>query len=520
MLDKKQKISFWSGTFSLALAVIFTKILGVMFKVPLSYILADEGMGYFNAAYSIYSFFYILSTAGVPKAVTLIISEYNSEYNTDTSEGIVRVGMRFFLKIGLLLMLINIILAPMVSRWIGSPRSVYTMLAIAPAIVFVASSGVLRGFLNTRNMLTSVAISQVIEGAVKLVLGLVFAFIGQRLNMAVYMISALAVLGITAGCGLGALYLYVKSKKQFNCNVLGQTHDIDARAIQKKMLKTALPISLSSSVISLAAILDMSVIMRRIMAMGISERYAVAIYGNYTTLAIPMFNLVIALITPLSVAFLPQMAKLHFKGDSLAFAYETEKLMKIGALISAPFALIFYFYSFDLLDVLFSVNSSAIGAELLTFLSIGVFFLSLLTMANTALEASGRIKIAVISLLLGSAVKITISYYLMSKPSIGILGAPLGSTVSYFFSLLISLFAFEIGGTRIHFLRRCLFIALISASSFVLPYFCVYKQNLLHNSFLSMIFSILASMVTYSVILFIWYFAFDRRKLIKDAQNV
>ena len=91
--------AFLKGTLSLSLSVIITKILGVSFKVPLSYVLGDEGMGYFNTAYAIYGFFYILCTAGVPKSITLLMAENRVDERKKDDYVILQSGLRLFSKI-------------------------------------------------------------------------------------------------------------------------------------------------------------------------------------------------------------------------------------------------------------------------------------------------------------------------------------------------------------------------------------------------------------------------------------
>ena len=140
-----------------------------------------------------------------------------------------------------------------------------------------------------------------------------------------------------------------------------------------------------------------------------SEEYASAIYGNYTTLAVPMFTLVISVLAPIATSYMPRLSALHLGADKEEFTESVNKLLYVTLFISVPASLAFYFYSFDLLDVIFSLQSSATGADMLTALSLGLCLLSALTVVNTALESQGKIFATVLSLLLGCVVKLFVS---------------------------------------------------------------------------------------------------------------
>jgi stage V sporulation protein B len=216
-----------------------------------------------------------------------------------------------------------------------------------------------------------------------------------------------------------------------------------------------------------------------------------------------MFNLVISVLTPVATSFMPKLSLLSAKNDRNEFLLTLNRLLTVTLLISVPASISFYFYSFDLLDVLFSVQSSAVGAESLICLSMGLCFLSVLTVTNTALESKGKIYATVISLMLGCIVKVVASYRLIGIQGIGILGAPLGTVLSYALSLITSLVFLEASGVRTYAVPKMLVYGLAGAISFYLPYKMIYSTALLGSSFLSMMFALAISVACYFAILFI-----------------
>ena len=519
-MQRNRNNAFLKGTISLSLSVIITKIMGVAFKVPLSYVLGDEGMGYFNTAYAIYGFFYILCTAGVPKSLTLVLSEHRLKSNGNVSdECVLRCGLKLFLLIGGFTTLLNIICAPAIAGFIGNKKALLSIIAVAPSILFVSMSGVIRGYMNSREKLTVIAVSQLIEAGVKLFFGLMLSMLGVKCNMSIHMISALAILGITVGSIISFVYLNILSKKPKIGNKRRQNSDFNATETRNKIIKNALPIALSSSLLNLSSTIDLAIIIRRLVSAGMSEGYANSIYGNYTTLAVPMFNLVISVLAPIATSYMPRLSQMNLSGKREEFVFNLNRLLWITLIISTPASLAFYFYSFDLLDVLFSTQSSAIGAEMLMLLSLGVCLLSALTVINTALESQGKIAATVISLLLGCAVKLCASYLLIGRGSVGILGAPLGTVISYVVSLMVSLII--LGGSRVKTFTfpKIVFLYSIGLVCFYPFYKMIYCSMLFRSSFISMSFSIGISFLMYFALLGVVYFIFKHSRVFKMHKN-
>ena len=515
-MKSSKDTSFLKGTLALSISVIVTKIIGVGFKVPLSYLLGDSGMGYFNTAYAIYGFFYILCTAGVPKAMTLVLRGQDiDDTGADNSLYILKSALRLFGTIGLIATLINIICAPALAEFIGNRKAILSILAIAPSILFVSLSGALRGYLNSYEKLTNIAASQLIEGGIKLVIGLLFACFGVMKNMPTNVISALAILGITMGTSISFLYMLISIYNPKARDKSKQNNVLTTRKNSREIRRIAFPIALCSSLLNLSSTLDLAIIIKRLIKSGYSEIYANSLYGNYTTLAIPMFTLVISVLAPLATSYMPRLSSSAAKGEHGNFRVELNKLLTITVLISVPASLAFFFYSFDLLDVLFSVQSSAIGADMLIFLSMGICFLTVLTVINTALESRGQIGITVFSLLLGAAIKVAISYFLIGRSGVGILGAPIGTVISYAVSLLVSLFALELTGVKTHSVSVLLTTFFVGAISFYPPYKLIYTTGLGKHSFVSMMLALSVSGLIYGVMMLIIHVAVCKKGMFK-----
>ncbi len=440
MAKENLKERMISGALSLTAATIIVKILGVLYKIPLAGILGDEGMGYFNSAYTVYGFFYILCTAGVPKSVMILISESDETGRGERAEHILKTAVKAFSFIGILLSLALAVFAVPLAKLIGSSESSVTMICIAPSIVFASVAGVLRGYLSADMRLLSVAASQVLEGAVKLAAGLIFAIIGIKLNLPIYYISALTISGATLGSFVGLVQLLISSKSRKKDIISGQNYnDGKEKGIIKRIFKVSLPITVSAALMSISGICDLFLIMKRLGAIGYSEAEATALYGNYTTLAVSMFNLAVSLIAPISVAFVPILTRAKAAGERESFFGSIKSALEFSSLLTAPIVLGIGLFAKEILSLLFGSTAAEAGAPLLMLLSPAIIFMSFILILNSSLEAVGRPGLAMLSMTVGVAVKMIVSGILIGNPNIGISGAPLGTVISYAVSAFISL---------------------------------------------------------------------------------
>ena len=427
------------GTISLTVATVMVKFLGLIYKMPISQFLGDEGMGYFNSAYTIYSFFYLLCSAGVPKAIMILVCDSLASKNKMLEGQILKTALRFFSITGLAASASFALFSEYLAKLIGNNNASLTMLFISPSIFFVSLSGVIKGYISAHSKLIDVAASQIIEGVGKLAFGLLFAWYGYSINLPVFSLSALSVLGVTLGSFASLIFLSVRYKILYKRDKSKQNTTKEGnREVLKKILSISLPITVSSALLSLTGIIDLGLIMRMLAKIGYSESEASSLYGNYTTLAVPMFNLVISLLAPISIAYLPIFSKeIHEKNDKQLKAYEAESF-GIVSLICAPCAVGFSIYGKEILYMLFPGCSADIGGAMLCLLCPAMVLYSLLLIVNTLHEASGSVKVPMLSMVIGSGIKILLSYILISDPKFGISGAPIGTTLSYCVSLIIS----------------------------------------------------------------------------------
>ena len=209
-----KKDTLLGGAIALTVSVIIVKIIGFLYKMPLSHVLGDEGMGYFNSAYSIFTFFYMLCTGGIPRAVSITVTEALAKGKDESARKILGVSLKLYLSIGVIFTLIIMLFSSGFARLIGNSRAAFSLFCIAPSLSFVAASGVLRGYLNGRMRMKEIAFSEVLEGVVKFIFGLAFALLGARAGLPIHVISALTILGVSSGTLVGTVFLWICLKSE------------------------------------------------------------------------------------------------------------------------------------------------------------------------------------------------------------------------------------------------------------------------------------------------------------------
>jgi stage V sporulation protein B len=442
---RKENNKILEGAMTLTIATVVVKILGAIYKIPISHVLGEEGMGHFNSAYTVYSFFYLLCTAGVPKAIMILCGELENEGKEKIT--VIKSSISFFVWLGISIAISFSLLSRLLSNLIGNPDSYISMIFIAPSILFSATSGVYRGYFSSKVEFFRVSIAQVIEGASRLIFGLLLALFASRTYTSLGVISAFALLGTSIGSLLSLIYLSHSAKLDISKYKNGQKVSIDEKVrLVKRIVYIALPIAAGAIIMSITNIIDLGIVMNRLKSLGFSSSTTTSLYGNYTTLATPIFNTIISLFVPLTVAFMPALIKASSNAEEFNRTLLEE--MNISSFVFIPLTIGICVYSDEILKLLFNDKWVFLGSRLLTYLMISIFFIIPLYIINCALEALGNVKATMISMLVGGVFKVISGFVLIGNRNFGIFGAPI-STIIFYSAALITSVAISIKQTKI-----------------------------------------------------------------------
>ena len=437
-MDKKQQSqNFLQGALILSAATALVKIIGAVFKIPLgNLILGDEGMAYFSTAYQIYSVLFVAATAGLPVAISKMVSEaeargrYNEGYRT------FRVAFGAFFVIGAAGTALMVLLSRQLADMMNRPEARWSIVAIAPAMFFVSVVSSYRGFNHGKRNMLPTAYSQVFEAFGKLVIGIALSYWIMRTTGNLIYAAAGAIGGVSFGTVLSAVYMVLASR-----GLKPKEPDpVPMRprgVILGRLLKIAVPIMISSSVLSLTNLIDAAQINGLLeSAAGFTGQEAAKLYGAYT-FAQNMFNLPPAFILTISISVIPAIAAAMARGDKKGAGGTITASLKMAMLLALPAAAGMMALSGPILRMLYSNQpaAAAVAGPLLASLSWSIPFVCLVSVTTAILQSLGRVYTPILTMALGGAVKVILNNILVRNPDIHINGAPVGTLACY---LLIS----------------------------------------------------------------------------------
>ena len=436
---------FFSGVVVLTIANILVKSVGLILKIVLNTVVGSAGAGYYSSAYEIYTFLYIIATSGLPVALSIMISKCRAQGRLQEARKIFSVAMTLFFIIGLTFAVLMVTLSHKIAEFISAPQTAICIVAIAPTILFICISSCLRGYFQGYQLMQPTGISQFIEAVGKAGIGFACAIYAKSQGYDDHVVAAFTILGVTFGVFLGMVFLYIrkiffKDKAFYEENVLEiESKPSKSKDILKDLAKIAIPITLSSCVLSLTVIIDTLMVQRRLFASGLSEDLVRIYYGDYTTLVISMINLPTILIYPISNALVPLITAAITKNNLEKAEKMRSFTLRVINIISIPCALGLGVFSHNILELLmFTENSVSRAAPWLSLGAVSVVFLGIISATNAFLNTSGKQKYPIISMICGAAVKIIANYLLVGH--IGIMGAPISTVLCYLTAATLNIY--------------------------------------------------------------------------------
>lgn len=501
----QKKESFVGGAMALLASSIIVKLLGALFKIPLTNLIGDSGMGLFAFAMQFFSLLFVVAAAGLPVAEAHLVSEALALGDREHAQAIVKHAVLVFGVLALVLSVGLAGFAPLLCSILGEQDAVWCVIAIAPAVFFVTIEAALRGWYQGTGNMIPTAVSQVAEAVGKLVIGLVLA---KKMLDAGYGIAGAAVgavIGVTCGELLAVSYLLWSARKGI-WYVL--SHRTKQKSALPKLFQLMVPVTLGAAVMTVSGFLDMAVIYRRLPAAGFSAEEIVAAYGAYTGMAVTLFNLPQALSNSVSVSVLPALSAVHACRNTRQERRLVTSSMRLTLLVCLPCGAGLFVFAGPLLHALFASQPRGIqtAEPLLQLLAIAEPLVGLSAVATSVLQSFGRPDLTVYSMTVACTAKFAVSFYLAGQPEIHILAAPIGTLVCYSIMLLLNLISIIRLMHWIPPLFRAVFRPLVASIGMaVLAFMLEQKLEEMMQLIPAVFLSVLAAVPIYLVLLLIFH---------------
>ena len=479
MKERTQKSNtFFGGAAILAVSIAIVKIIGALYKIPLGRILGDVGFGHFNNAYVIYNLLLMVSTAGLPVALSKTISEANALGKRNQVHRVFQVALITFFLLGTVTFLVMFTLAQPLANLQGDGMAVYAVQAIAPACFFVCVLSTFRGYAQGHMNMMPTAISQIIEALCKLFLGLGLAMVIMSLTLwpediRNRLAASGALIGVSFGSVLSVIYLAFNHFRTRRGSAARAADQPDrSRVVLARLLKLAIPITLSSCSMSLVTIIDTNLVNNQLQNVftaiqggmtGISNSFldifpkaveifqnntdawqqalltdpatkldpildsARSLYGTYSK-TMSVYNLPFNLMIPLTACIVPGISACLARSDRLGAKRITESAMRVAALIALPCGFGLLALGGPIMELIALGNvDTAIAGPILSILGIASIFVCFQLVGTAILQANGIVNLPIITVIIGGVTKILVNYTLVGNPKIMIFGAPVGT---------------------------------------------------------------------------------------------
>lgn len=435
-----KKNSFFGGAAILTASVIVVKLIGALYKIPLGGILTDAGFADFNTAYNIYSLLIIISTGGLPVALSKMVSEANAVGRGNQVKKVFSLALATFCVLGTISFCIMAFFPHQLAELMRDSHAAYSILALAPAVFFICPLSAFRGYFQGHALMTPTAVSQVIEALCKLAVGLVLASLFIKQDLGESVAAAGAILGVSVGCMLGALYVYFCYRG--HVRTLPDSHDEpeDSRSILITLAKLAIPITLSSSVIALTNILDTSIMLGRLQdALKLTEDAARDMKGMYDK-ALTLYNLPASFMVPLTASVIPHVsAALKVKRRRQA-AQISETTLRTTALLSIPAGMGLFVLGEPIIRLLYPSTDVALAGWMLSVLGIASISVCFMLVSNSILQAHQMVALPMATTVIGCGMKLVVGYVLIGNPDIGIRGGAISTVACFWIIALLDMF--------------------------------------------------------------------------------
>jgi len=448
---------FLKGSLILMASAAAAKLLGALFRIPLTNMLGGVGMSCFSCAYTIFLPVYSFITAGISSSAARMTARSRALGLGGNILGIRRMALAVFSAAGLAGSLLILLLAAPFSRWsCGSMEAVPAVMMIAPEVLLGCIIAAERGYYEGMSNMYPTAVSQTLEGAVRTAAGLLlcgyavrhggellpyFPFLSDEKPLA----AAAGILGVTLGSAGALLYFMILRLLPSYSPENRERAQVSRRETASELVRTALPAGIGALVTNLTAVVDMctmivSVRVPDMLPAGVTAgEYPRFVYGSFAGIALTVFNLVPGITNMLGKGVLPAVTGAWSSGCRSELSCRSSQALFTAAAVSVPCAAGLAVLSGQVLTLLFPERTAEteVCAGALRLLMPGMVFLCLSSPLFSMLQAVGRPAEQVWIMLAGTAVKLCGNLLLV--PHIGAEGAAVSTSLCYGAILLLAL---------------------------------------------------------------------------------
>lgn len=423
--SRKGENSFIKGAAWIAAGGFVAKVIGALYRIPLTNLIGGKGLGLYQLVYPVYCLLLTVSATGIPSSIAKLTAERIARGENDRA--VLKTAMKLFVLIGLTGSLVMVLVAPWLAKMQGSEGVLSGYYALAPSVLLVSAISVFRGWFQGRNHMFPTALSEVTEQLVKVGVGLPLAYFFRNdvEKAVVYLLLAVSVSELVTLVIMAVLYRREKR---------GEMGNEGGRVEMKSVLRLSIPVTLGSILLPLSGLLD-SVLAPRLLSAYASD--AVTLFGLFSGGAVTVVNLPVSVCYGIAAASVPRVAM-------VTEGRRRRVLSSLGLtlLVGGGSALGLYLFAEPAAKIIFR---SLEGEELETLIglikafSVSAMTLSAVQTLSACLTAQGKPQYAAISMALAMLVKTVLYVFWLRDPTISVFGLAYATNIAYAVAFFLNL---------------------------------------------------------------------------------
>ena len=514
------KTNFLAQGTILVIASFVAKAIGMIYRIPLTHILGDDGNGYYSTANEIYTIILMISSFSLPLAVSRLVAEREYAGEVKNSYKVLICSLRFAAVTGGILSILTFLLGGVITKYVmGVELASYALRVLAPAIFLFALTGVLRGFFQGHGTMVPTAVSQIIEQIINAIVSVAGAYVmlqyGLKLGekkgdaeLGTALAAAGGTFGTVASVGVALLFMieiYLGYRNGFKLRMKkDKTRRIESdRAIYRAITYTILPIVLSTLVYNISTIIDQGVFNHILAGMGFTQKQYATVWGIYSGKFRVLMNVPLSIASCLAPSVVPALTEAMANNDLREAGLRTRDTIRYTMVFTIPCAVGMAALARPIMMMLYGNNDSlALAAGIMQSGALLTVLLALSTLTTGILQGLGEMQAPLVHAATAVAIHLGFLVLFVVKFKWNIYGVVYANII---FGLIICLLNARSIRKKLHYrqeIKKTFLVPVIAAGVMGIAAYLVHRVfNLFAGNTISTILAVCVGAVVYGICL-------------------
>ena len=514
------KTNFLAQGTILVIASFVAKAIGMIYRIPLTHILVDDGNGYYSTANEIYTIILMISSFSLPLAVSRLVAEREYAGEVKNSYRVLICSLRFAAVTGGILSILTFLLGGVITKYVmGVELASYALRVLAPAIFLFALTGVLRGFFQGHGTMVPTAVSQIIEQIINAIVSVAGAYVmlqyGLKLGekkgdaeLGTALAAAGGTFGTVASVGVALLFMiviYLGYRNGFKRRMKkDKTRRRESdRAIYRAITYTILPIVLSTLVYNISTIIDQGVFNHILAGMGFTQKQYATVWGIYSGKFRVLMNVPLSIASCLAPSVVPALTEAMANNDLREAGLRTRDTIRYTMVFTIPCAVGMAALARPIMMMLYGNNDSlALAAGIMQSGALLTVLLALSTLTTGILQGLGEMQAPLVHAATAVAIHLGFLVLFVVKFKWNIYGVVYANII---FGLIICLLNARSIRKKLHYrqeIKKTFLVPVIAAGVMGIAAYLVHRVfNLFAGNTISTILAVCVGAVVYGICL-------------------